>query len=75
MKENFEVVSLAPQTDCRANRRCASASEFERDRQSGFAPPHERIFVQNVSNVLAHVLFACKQGASVIKPIKTTKPK
>ena len=35
MRDNFEVVSLAPQTDCRANRRCASASEFERDRLSG----------------------------------------
>ena len=33
-KENLEVVSLEPQTDCRANRRCASSSEFERDRQS-----------------------------------------
>ena len=42
LKENFEVVSLAPQTDCRANRRCASATEFERDRRSGLAPRHEQ---------------------------------
>ena len=33
MKEDFEVVILAPQMDCRANRRCANASGFERDRQ------------------------------------------
>ena len=43
LKDNFEVVSLAPQTACRTNRRCASASECEGDRQSGFAPAHEQI--------------------------------
>ena len=35
LKENVEAESLAPQTDCRANHRCASVSEFERDRRSG----------------------------------------
>ena len=48
LKDKFEVVSLAPQPDCRANRRCGSASEFEKDRRSGLAPPQEQILMENL---------------------------
>ena len=30
LKENLEVLSVVPQTDCRANRRRASFSDFDR---------------------------------------------
>ena len=45
LKEHFEVMSLAPQTDCRASRRCANASQFQRDLQSGLAPTYEQISI------------------------------
>ena len=48
LKEKLEVVSLAPQTDLRANRGCARVSEFERDRLRGLAPPNEQILMDNL---------------------------